>query len=220
MNIKSDDDYSDNNPVTSMNGMEYYSYGKNQYKKKIKGISFSNQSKKIIIDALGVCFIGAIVILILSLFRTRDLTDYLSSSEEVFLKKAGKRNILCEDMKGKIPQYTDGADIEVYGDKGVYTLHIDGEYEGVHITDKHCMIYGIKIGSDEAFMLQDMTYVYDGRNKTLKNPFDGESWIYYFENSKYNDCLFICIDAVTNKVSSITYHKDCKKATEKLSFWP
>ena len=142
---RSEDDYpnidsndNSNSPAASANGMEYYSFGKSPNKQKIRGISFSNQSKKIIIDALGVCFIVFVVIMILSLFRTRDLTEYISSEDD-FLKKAGKRNIICEEMKRKIPQYTDGADIEVYGDKGVYAFYIDGEYEGVHITDKHCM---------------------------------------------------------------------------------
>lgn len=215
---QSNDDIQEDKPVISVNGLEYYSYGENPQKEKIRSVSFSKQSKKIMMDAVSACLIGVVVILLISLFRTRDMTVYLSSPEDEFLRKAGKRNILCEEMKRKVPQYADGAEIEVYGDKGVYTIHMDGKYEGVHIADKHYSLYGIKIGSDETFLLQNMTYEYDGKNKKLFQSFDDTSWYYYFENSNYNDCLFVFVDYASNKVVSVTYHKNRKKATETLNF--
>lgn len=195
------------NPVASTDDLE----PANQKKYIISGISVSKYTRKVISYSLGACLV---IYMVFSIFHMRDLTNYLSAPEDVFLKKAGREHRLCVELDGKVPQYADGAAIDVYGYDGVYTVYIDNEYEGIHITDARYSIYDIKIGKNFYFENQKMSYEYDYKDWVY--PFDDSTRCYFLANSANNDCLFICMDKINDDVVSVTYYKDYNKAAEKL----
>ena len=167
-----------------------------------------NVIKCIIIFSICIC------VLFLS-FHNNDLTQYVST-EDQFLSKAGRDHILYVQLDGTIPQYSDGAAIDVYGYNGVYTIYLDGEYEGVHITDANYSIFKIKIGSNYYLENSQMSYEYD--YKEWVGSFDDSTRCVFLANKTNNDCLFICMDRINDKIVSVTYYKDSTKAAKALDF--
>lgn len=202
--------------VTSLNGEKYYSYGKIKHKEKIEWRPLLKKIKKAIQIVIGVCFLVSVFSLSVSLLFARDVTKYLDLSEDKFLKKVRREKILRNDLNGEIPQFGKYAKVEVYGSDGIFTIHIDREYEGVYITNYDTKIYGLEVGMDSRIVESKMTYHYDTlvyvNNSSLGNNIDCKCYI----NNANNDCIILCDEDY--RVVSVTYHKNCKRVTDGLVF--
>ena len=206
----------DNDMVTSPNGEQYYSYGKLERKEKRERKHLSRRERKNLREVIGLFILIVLVIWGCSFLFSRDMTEYLSSSEDAFLRKAWRLKIQNNKMKDKIPLYSDSEKIEIYGCCGVYTIHIDGEYVGVHITDRRFKLFGIKPGKAYVWQSYKLSYQYDYEAWITSDSRDDSLERLYYSNSANNDCFIICKDRILDDVESITYYRDCKKATKTI----
>ena len=120
------------------------------------------------------------------------------------------------DMVKKIYEYSDG-EITVDSADGIAVVYIDGQRKGLHIDNRKCGMYGLRIGDAVINVEDKTTYDFDDSFGVLNDEGVGQSTAVHYYNEKKNDCLIVIYNDTSNRVVALTYYNDYRKATEQLS---
>lgn len=165
---------------------------------------------------LAVILVGANVARSMLGSSGKDITEYLTLSEEELGKKL---SITFEDDASKVKsvQHYSAGTITVRSGKELNVIYIDGKQCGIGTNSKKYKFFNIGINDAEQTALKNTTYQYDDSMIVINDVMNGQSDTYYYYNKKNNDCLVLSINNKTNRVVNMIYYTNLKKATETLS---
>ena len=174
-----------------------------------------------IIIRIVICFVVAIggFVVFKTFIRPDpvDLTADARSTEDTLSTKY-KINFENDDAMVKyIPQWSNGGEVKVNTGKKLSTVYIDGDYVGIHFSDRRWTMYGLNIGLGAYEIPNKITYKYDSHFEMLNDMMGGQSTADYYYNKAANDCLVITSNDNTGRIVAITYFTDLSKVTETIS---
>lgn len=182
----------------------------------------SSTSRTVVLRVVAILFVALLVFAFykMAIYFTasggKDITSSLTKSEDEISKELG---ITFEDNAERvraIPQYSSGT-VTVKSGNELHIVYINGKQVGVNTDSRKYRFFNVGINDPEQTALRDMTYQYDDSMIVMNDLLGGNSSTYFYYNKKNKDCLVLTVSDKTNRIVSMTYYTNFKKATETLS---
>lgn len=144
-----------------------------------------------------------------------DITEQLGHDAQTLQSELGESFINNPAWSANVYEYSK-SDPSFEGSEDIGVVYMEGRQIGIHIPTKTYTIFNIRVGDGEAHMYKNTTYPFDNSTSILSTMSD-KATVYIYYNQERNDCIFILINNVTNRIESMTYYNDYKKVSETLT---
>ena len=149
------------------------------------------------------------------LSETIDITTSLKKDAKTLQSELGESFGNAPVWATKVYEYSE-SEPAFEGTEDIGVIYMDGRQIGVHIASSQYMLYNVKIGDGEKHLHNNTTYTFDSYLRMM-DTVDNKETLYIYYNVGQNDCIFVLINNVTNRIESMTYYNDYKKVTEQVT---
>lgn len=146
-----------------------------------------------------------------------DVTEMGTMKAEELERELGITLTPNSEMAKRIYHYS-WDKISTKSTDGISVVYIGSRQVGLHIDNRKYSMYGLHTGYSEADVRKKMTYNYEGQFGLMTDDVLGSSNAIFYYNKTKNDCLVVIYNNYSKYVVAVTYFKDLKKMTERVSY--